>query len=72
MAAQVRIVLLYLENVADNIFKRAYSALPLRETQPVQAPARAEPNFAKWALVERVAEVEARIDEADAAMAEFF
>jgi hypothetical protein len=72
MAAQVRIVLLYLENVAENIVKRAYSALPIRETSLYTRMRELEPNFAKWALVDRVAEVEARIDEADAAMAEFF
>jgi len=71
-AAQTRIVLLYLENVADNITKRAYSALPIRDTSLYKRMRALEPNFAKWALVERVAEVEARIDDADAAMAEFF
>jgi hypothetical protein len=71
-AAQVRIVLLYLENVAENITKRAYSALPIRETSLYKRMRALEPNFGKWALVDRVSEVEARIDEADAAMANFF
>ena len=71
-AAQVRIVLLYLENVADNITKRAYSATPVRETSLYRRMRALEPNFAKWALVDRVAAVEEKIDEADAAMATFF
>lgn len=71
-AAHVRIVLLYLENVADNIVKRAYSATPIRETSLYRRLRALEPNFGKWAAVDRVAEVEARIDEADAAMAQFF
>jgi len=71
-AAHVRIVLLYLENVAQNIVKRAYSALPIRGTSLYKRMRALEPNFAKWAMTERVAEVEARIDEADEAMAAFF
>jgi hypothetical protein len=71
-AAHARIVLLYLENVADNITKRAYSATPVRDTSLYQRLRALEPNFGKWALADRVAEVEARIDEADAAMAKFF
>ena len=71
-AAHARIVLLYLENVAHNIIKRAYSATPVRETSLYRRMRALEPNFGKWALADRVAEVEARIDEADAAMATFF
>lgn len=71
-AAHARIVLLYLENVAENIVKRAYSATPIRETSLYRRLRGLEPNFGKWALTDRVAEVEARIDEADEAMAKFF
>lgn len=71
-AAHARIVLLYLENVADNIVKRAYSATPVRETSLYRRLRALEPDFGRWALTERVAEVEARIDEADEAMAKFF
>ena len=71
-AAHARIVLLYLENVAENIVKRAYSALPIRETSLYKRLRALEPNFGKWALADRVADVEARIDEADEAMAKFF
>ncbi len=70
-AAHARIVLFYLEKVADNMFKRAYSALPLRETSLYRRLRALEGNFAKWALDERAAEIEARIDEADEAMAKF-
>ncbi|MEQ1737067.1 MAG: hypothetical protein ABL886_11770, partial [Rhodoglobus sp.] len=70
-AAHARIVLFYLEKVADNMFKRAYSALPLRETSLYRRLRALEGNFAKWALDERAAEMEARIDEADEAMAKF-
>ena len=65
-------MLLYLENVADNIIKRAYSATPVRETSLYRRLRALEPHFGKWALADRVAEVQARIDEADAAMATFF
>lgn len=71
-AAHVRIVLLYLENVADNILKRAYSATPVRETSLYQRMRALEPNFGKWALPDRVAAVEEKIDEADEAMKKFF
>jgi hypothetical protein len=71
-AAHARIVLLYLEKVADNMFKRAYSALPLRETSLYRRLRAMDGEFAKWALSERALEVESRIDDADAAMAKFF
>ncbi|MBX3195647.1 MAG: hypothetical protein KF727_11200 [Microbacteriaceae bacterium] len=70
-AAHARIVLLYLENVAGNIVKRAYSALPIRETSLYRRLRALEPSFGPWAMTDRVAEVEARIDEADEAMAKF-
>jgi hypothetical protein len=71
-AAHARIVLLYLENVAENIVKRAYSATPIRDTSLYRRIRALEQNFGKWAMADRVAEVEARIDEADEAMAKFF
>jgi hypothetical protein len=70
-AAHARIVFFYLEKVADNMFKRAYSALPLRDTSLYTRLRALEDNFGKWALAERAAEVEAMIDEADEAMAKF-
>ncbi len=70
-AAHARIVFLYLEKVADNMFKRAYSALPLRATSLYTRLRALEGDFAKWALEERAAEVEALIDEANEAMAKF-
>lgn len=70
-AAHARIVLFYLERVAENMFKRAYSALPLRDTSLYRRLRMLEGNFAKWALDERAAQMEVRIDEADEAMAKF-
>lgn len=72
MATYIRIVLLYLERTADNTIKRAYSALPIRETNLYKRMRAQELNFARWDLTQRVAEVEQRIDGADAAMAKFF
>jgi hypothetical protein len=70
-AAHARIVFFYLEKVADNMFKRAYSALPLRDTSLYTRLRALEGDFAKWALEEKAAAVEALIDEADEAMAKF-
>lgn len=72
MAAHVRIVLRYLERVADNITKRAYSALPIRETSLYRRLLEQRENFARWDVAQTFADVEAHIDEANAAMAKFF
>jgi hypothetical protein len=72
MATYVRIVLCYLERIAQNIVKRGYSAVPIRETNLYRRVQAQEPNFARWDLTQFVADVEKRIDEADAAMAKFF
>ncbi len=71
MATYVRIVLCYLERTADNTIKRAYSAAPIRETSLYKRVHALEANFARWELTQRFAEVEKRIDEADAAIAKF-
>jgi hypothetical protein len=71
MATYVRIVLHYIERVADNTIKRAYSALPIRETNLYTRVRALESNFPRWELTKKFAEVEKRIDEADAAIAKF-
>lgn len=72
MAAHVRIVLCYLERIAENTSKRAYSALPIRETGLYRRLLALNGSFAKWDVAEKFAAVEAAIDEADLAMAKFF
>ena len=61
-----RIVLGYLESVASNFIKRPDSRLPLRESDLYRRLTRPEyrRHFPRWALVDRFAEVEARIDAA--------
>jgi len=71
MATYVRIVLHYFERVANNTVKRAYSALPIRATDLYRRVVALRGNFGRWALEEKLAEVERRIDEADAAIAKF-
>jgi len=67
----VRIALCYFEKVAGNTVKRAYSAISIRRTNLYARVAALRPHFARWALEEKFAEVERRIDEADAAIARF-
>jgi hypothetical protein len=71
LAAHACIALLYLDRVAENITKRAYSALPIRETSMYQRVIAQRDNFAKWDMVGRLEEVERHIDEANAAMEKF-
>jgi hypothetical protein len=71
MPYYVRIVLCYFEKVADNIVKRAYSAISIRQTDLHRRVVALRPHFARWALEEKFAEVERRIDDADAAIAKF-
>jgi len=72
MAAHVRIVICYLERVADNITKRAYSALPIRQTSLYRRLLEQRGNFARWDMTDKFTELEDRIDDADAAMEKFF
>ena len=72
MASYARIVLVYLERVAENIVKRAFSALPVRETSLYRRLKELEGKFPMWELTERFAQLEAKIDEADEAMEKFF
>jgi hypothetical protein len=71
MPFHVRIALCYFEKVADNTIKRAYSASSIRNTDLYRRVLAVRGNFARWALEEKFAEVERRIDEADAAIAKF-
>lgn len=71
MAYYVRIALCYFERVAENTVKRAYSALPIRETDLYRRVMNCRKHFARWALEEKIAEVERRIDAANEAIAKF-
>lgn len=69
-----RIVVCYLENVVGNILRRPYSNKPVRDTslyRRLTAPEYAR-HFPRWAMVEKVAALEARIDEADEAIRRYY
>lgn len=73
MAYYARVALCYFERVADNTVKRAYSAVPIRQTNLYRrvTDEAYRKNFDRWALEEKLAEVERRIDEAEQAIAKF-
>lgn len=73
MPYYARVAVCYLNSVAENTIKRAYSALPIRGTSFYKRLAAPEyrKNFARWAMEESFAELEKKIDEADAAIAKF-
>jgi len=71
MTYYVRIALHYFELVAENTIKRAYSALPIRETHLYRRVMGFQKHFARWALEEKIAAVERKIDEANEAIAKF-
>ena len=68
-----RVAACYLESVAGNYLKRAYSAIPIRRTNLYQRMAAPEYRayFKRWALEEKWAAVEKAIDLADEAIAKF-
>jgi hypothetical protein len=73
MPYYARVVLCYLENVAENHLKRAYSAIPQRQTDLFRRVTRPEyrKNFARWALEDMLVAAEKKIDQADEAIAKF-
>ncbi len=73
MPYYARVAVCYLNSVAENTIKRAYSALPIRGTTFYQRLASPEyrRNFPRWAMEESFAALEKKIDEADAAIARF-
>ena len=66
MATYVRIVLHYIERVADNTIKRADSALPIRETNLYTRVRALESNFPRWELTKKFAEANTTRPGADA------
>ena len=73
MPYYARIVACYLQSVAENYLKRAYSAMPIRSTNlylRANAP-EYRAHFKKWALEKKWAALEKAIDLADEAIAKF-
>ena|GEM_PF-6087470 len=74
IAYYARVAVCYIESIADNCLRRPYSAVPIRETslyRRLTTPAYAK-FFPLWAMTEKVAEMEQRIDQANQLMEPYY